>query len=468
MNRHLLALYHRLPGRGQSIAASLRGWYLRYRREGTGSELLIEETLERDRWSAAQWHAWRGERLAYVLQRAATRVPYYREHWEARRRRGDGASWEVLANWPILDKDTVRTNPRAFLDEDCNPRRMFHEQTSGTTGPPVDLWRTRASVAAFYAISAARTRRWDAIPDRARWAHLGGQLMVPLHRRRPPFWVWNAAMRQLYLSSFHLAHDLIPHHLDALVRYRVTYLSGYPSSLTALAQEVLRLGRQDLRMAAVYTNGEPLLPAQREMIAAAFQCPVRETYGMAEMVAAGSECAAGRLHQWPEFGHIEVMEDGELICTGLLNPDMPLIRYRVGDRGRPAPPPTPESCACGRGLPAMGAIDGRTTDLLLTKDGQKVFGLNPVFSGLPVRHLQVAQDRLDLVRVRVAPAPGFTDAMERTIVERLQEQMGDVHVIVDRVDEVPRTANGRLRTVVCNLSPAERAAALSGGAAVAS
>ena len=27
-------------------------------------------------------------------------------------------------------------------------------------------------------------------------------------------------------------------------------------------------------------------------------------------------------------------EFGELVCTSLLNSDMPLIRYRVGDRGR--------------------------------------------------------------------------------------------------------------------------------------
>lgn len=461
MNKRLLRLYHRLPARARSAAATLRGWYLKRWRYGAESEQLIEEALARDAWTAAQWATWREERIAYVLHRAATRVPYYRDLWGARRRRGDRASWEMLENWPILEKDEVRANPRAFVADDCDPRGMFHEQTSGTTGKPIDIWRTRTTVSTLHAIADARTGRWDGIPSDVRWARLGGQLVTPVRQRRPPFWVWNAAMRQLYLSSFHLAPDLIPHYLDALVRYKVVYLASYPSSAHALAQEIVRLGRSDLQMAAVYTNAEPLLPEQRATMEAAFQCPVRETYGMAESVAAASECSAGRLHQWPEFGHVELQEQGELVATGLLNPDMPLIRYRVGDRAR-APKGELGPCECGRGLPLMGRVEGRMNDVLFTPDGRPVFWLNPVFYGLPVRQSQIIQEHLDVLRIRVTPAPGFNHETERTIVDRLRERMGDVRVIVDRVIEVPRTANGKLRAIVCQLPASERAAALAG------
>lgn len=460
MNSRLLALYHRLPAPARSAVATLRGWYLNRWRYGAESEHLIQEALERDSWTAAQWNKWRDERIAYVLHRAATRVPYYREYWQERRRKGDHASWEVLDNWPILEKDEVRVNPRAFVADDCDVRRMFHEQTSGTTGKPIDIWRTRSTVATLHAIADARTCGWDGIQAGVRWARLGGQLVTRVRQRRPPFWVWNAAMRQLYLSSFHLAPDLIPHYLDALAKYRIVYLASYPSSAHALAQEVVRLGRTDLKMAAVYTNAEPVLPQQRATISAAFQCPVRETYGMAETVAAASECAAGRLHQWPEFGHAQILETGELVCTGLLNPDMPLIRYRVGDRARPALVEQ-DPCACGRGLPTMGRVEGRTNDLLLTSDGRPVFWLNPVFYGLPLRQSQIVQESIDLLRVRVSPAPGYGAATERTIIERLRERMGDIRVVVERVTEVPRTENGKLRAIVCNLSPDEREAALA-------
>jgi phenylacetate-CoA ligase len=462
MNSQLLALYHRLPGSARSAVATMRGWYLNRWRYGAATSQLTVEALERDRWTTAQWDTWRAERLGYILHRAATQVPFYRDQWQARRARGDRASWELLENWPLLEKDAVRANPRAFVADDCDLRRMCREQTSGTTGKSLEVWRSKPTVSTLYAIAEARTRAWDGIPDDARWARLGGQLVVPVRQRKPPFWVWNAAGKQLYLSSYHLAPDLIPHYLEALARYKIVYLAGYPSSLQALAHEVLRLGRRDLQMAGVYTNAEPVLPEQRELISAAFQCPVRETYGMTEAVAAASECAHGRLHQWPEIGYPEVLEDGELIGTGLLNPDMPLIRYRVGDPGRLPELPTPS--ACGRTLPAMGSIDGRTNDLLFTADGRRVFWLNPVFYGLSVRQSQIVQEQIDLLRVRVAPAVGSsTSALAQTIIDRLRERMGNVRVIVDQVDEVPRTANGKLRAVICELSAAERTAILERG-----
>src|ERR1700752_742958 len=277
MSSPLLKLYHRLPPPMPSAAASLRGWYLNRWRYGTESKALMEEAQERDRWTAAQWQRWRQARLAYLLHRGATKVPFYRDQGAARRRRGDQASWELLENWSILTKDMLRANPAAFVAQDCNVRKMMHGQTSGTTGTPIHIWQSRATLARLYAIADTRTRGWDGIPATARWARLGGQLVIPVGQRRPPFWVWNVAMRQLYMSSYHLAPDLIPHYLDALRRYRIVYLAGYSSSIHALAQQIVGLGRRDLAMQAVYTNAEPLDQEQRQTIAAAFQCPVRQT-----------------------------------------------------------------------------------------------------------------------------------------------------------------------------------------------
>jgi phenylacetate-CoA ligase len=440
----------------------MRGWYLHRSRYGKGSDELAAEAKERDQWTAAQWETWRRERLAYVLHRAATRVPFYRAHWQERRRRGDRASWEILENWPLLDKDAVRVDPHAFIADDCDPKKLFHDHTSGTTGTPVETWRSRLSLAMLYAITDTRTRGWENVPEGVRWARLGGQLVTPVRQRKPPFWVWNAAMRQLYLSSYHLAPDLIPHYLDALVRYRIVYLAGYPSSLFALAQEALRLGRRDLHMVAVHTNAEPLTPVQRETIGAAFQCPVRETYGMTESVAAGSECPSGRMHQWPELGHVEILPDGELVCTGLLNPDMPLIRYRVGDRGRP--PVDEGPCPCGRSLPYLGVVDGRRDDVLITPDGRLVGRLDPVFKGTSaIREAQIIQDQIDQVRVLIAPAPGFSKQDGDAIIENLLERMGDVKVTIELVDVLPRTSNGKVRAVICNVPAEERAALLDRG-----
>lgn len=453
-----LRLYHQAPAAFRSLAASLRGYYLRAWRYGAETERLVEQALERETWTPERWKTWQEERLAYVLHRAATQVPYYREQWAARRRNRDRASWEILANWDILEKEPLRQNPRAFVADDCDTRTMFHEHTSGTTGKSLDLWWSRETVRAWFALFEARCRRWHQVSRHDRWAILGGQLVAPVSQSKPPFWVWNAALNQLYLSSYHLSPQFIPAYLDALAKYRIRYMLGYTSSLYALAVEALRIGRTDLRMAVALTNAEPVFDYQRETIARAFQCSVRETYGMAEIVAAASECGHGRLHLWDEVGIVETRDGdapaqgttGDLICTGILNVDMPLIRYRIGDRG--ALPAQDGECECGRTLPQLERVEGRSDDVLYTIDGRRIGRLDPVFkTHLPVIEAQIIQESLRRVRVRYVPTDDFTSEAGESMITRLRERMGSVEVVLEVVNQIPREPNGKFRAVICNV-----------------
>ena len=463
MNDRLQQIYDLLPGSTRSVAASLRGLQLRTWRYGRETERLVAEALERENWSPERFKIWQQERLSLLLPRAAKSVPFYRELWSKRRSNGDKASWEYLENWPILEKEQLREHARAFIAEDCNASRMFNDHTSGTTGKSINLWSSKETVRSWYALFEARCRRWHGVSRQDHWANLGGQLIAPAKRREPPFWVWNAALNQLYMSSYHLAPDLVSSYIDALRRYRISYLLGYTSSLYELAQSVLQSGRS-VRMSVVITNAEPVFDYQRRVIEEAFECPVRASYGMAETVAAASECPGGKLHVWPEAGILEVLNQGqsvpdgisgELIATGLMNFDMPLIRYRVGDHVTQAAKNS--GCVCGRMLPQLASVDGRLDDVLYTFDGRRIGRLDPVFkSNLPIREAQIVQEALDRVRVNYVPASNYTSAAGRSIVERLRARMGNVSVILEEVNELPRGSNGKFRSVICKLSSEER------------
>lgn len=455
-------LYWRLPAPARSAVATLRGRQLRSWRYGAETDRLVQEALEREHWSPQKWSVWQEERLAFILHRAATQVPFYRDHWTKRRRSGDQASWQQLDNWPILQKQALRDNPRSFVADDCDIREMFHEHTSGTTGTSLNLWWSRRMVQEWYALFEARWRLWYGVSRRSRWAILGGQLVVAAQQQKPPFWVWNAGLNQLYMSAYHISAQTAPAYLEALERHRIEYLWGYSSSLHALAQAAAKRERAT-RLKVVITNAEPLFDYQKSSIAETFGCPVRETYGMAEAVAAASECEAGNLHLWPEAGLVEFCKagqivpqamQGELICTGLFNEDMPLIRYRVGDCGSLSSQP---SCACGRTLPLLAQVEGRADDVLWTRDGRSIGRLDPIFKDdLPVLEAQIIQETLEHIRVRYVPAPTYVPACGRTIIERLQDRMGEVRVTLEPVDEIPRGPNGKFRAVLCNLPPEQR------------
>jgi phenylacetate-CoA ligase len=455
-----LGLYHALPPGLRSLVASWHGYRLSALRYGPQTDLHTDEALERDGWDSARWKAWHDERLGRVLRRAAGSVPYYRQRWAERRRKGDSTSTDVIANWPVLRKEALRQSPKAFLADGSETRTMYSEHTSGTTGTPVHLWRSRDTIRAWYALCEARWRRWYGLTRHDRWANIGGQLVVPLSQRRPPFWVWNAPMHQLYMSSYHLAGDLAPFYLDALEKYQVKYILGYTSSLHSLALAAKEQKRK-LRLELVLTNAEPLYAHQREPISEAFQCPVRETYGMAEAVVAASECEAGKLHLWPDAGFTEVLDwdsdravptgtTGRIVATGLLDPDMPLVRYETGDSGVLDPDSGP--CACGRTLPRLLRVDGRNDDMLWTKDGRRVGRLDPVFkAGLHIKEAQIVQQSLSRIVVRLVPTTGYSEADERQVKAALIDRLGDVAVSFETVDAIPRETNGKFRAVVCQL-----------------
>lgn len=458
-------LYHTLPYPLRVVAASCRGYYLKWWRYGFESEELVRAALERESWSQEDWKKWQEERLAAILERAVTRVPYYREYWAGQKRSGKKAGWQEIETWPVLSKEILRQNPRAFVADDVKFSRLYCDRTSGTSGTPLLVYINRGTLHSFFALFEARLRRWHGIGRGERWAILGGQKVVPLDSRRPPYWVFNAGLRQLYLSTYHLSEESAVAYVDKLRRFAPTHMIVYPSSAAILASAMLERDMLPPRLKAIFSNAELLKPQQRHLISRAFRCPVINTYGMGEMVSAASECAEGRLHLWPEVGKMEILNDcddshvergkvGRFIFTSLLNKDMPLIRYEIGDRG--SVPLTEEECGCGKKLPLIHSIEGRNNDMVVTGDGRRIFWLNPVFYGLPVKEAQIIQETVDKIHIRYVPAPEFHPTVKDEIMKRLRQILGNVEVSLEALDRVPRGENGKFRAVVSHVSSVHR------------
>lgn len=447
----LATLYARLPYPAKVAAASARGLRLRAWRYGPGAEALVQAVLTRDGWDEDRWRGWQADRLATTLAHAAVQVPWYRR-WFAEH---PGLDPTVPGDWPVVAKAEVMADPSAFVAGD-GPRRPYVDRTSGTSGSPLVVRTARNDLRAFFALHEARTRRWHGVSGHDRWAILGGQVVTAADRDRPPFWVRNLALHQLYLSAPHVSAATVAAHVAELERFGPTHLVVYPSAAAFLARTGLDAGLTALGPQVVIANAEALTPAQRGDIEAFFGCPARETYGMAEMAAGASECEAGTLHLWPDCGVVEVLDDddqpvpdgeaGRLVATGLTNATTAFVRYDTGDRGRL--PVWGSSCPCGRDLPVLPAVEGRAQDLLVTPAGGRQFWVNPAFYGLPVREAQVVQDRVDRVRARVVPASGFGAAAEAMIIERLSQRLPGVAVTVEVVAAIERGTNGKFRPVV--------------------
>lgn len=467
-----LQLYYGLPLLRNTLA-SIRGLQLRHWRYGGESAALIQAAVEREHWTAAQWQHWQQAELHKFLLHARTQVPYYRDYWDQQTRAGRAANaWETLANWPILDKTIIRANFERLVADTRHTEKTSVDMTSGTSGQPVRLVNSRSAARRWYALCEARLRYWHGLGRADRWANFGGKVIVPVGQTKPPFWVWSSALNQLYLSPYHLSPQNLDYYLDAIRDHRVKYILGLSSALKILAQRLLETGREDVRLQVILTSSEQLTRSQRQTIAAGFRCPVRETYGTSEYAIGASECEHGSMHLWPDVGMYELWRDGQvveagtgdLLTTSFVNPVMPLIRYKLGDRVTlPAPGAV---CACGRTLPLLGSIDGRSGDVLIAADGREVSPANTetIFDiDVPFAETQICQKDIGCFEVRYVPNGPVSRDHLASLALRMKQRFGEVRIDFCEMAAIPRGPNGKFRAVVSEIPEARRLQAVREG-----
>ena len=197
---------------------------------------------------------------------------------------------------------------------------------------------------------------------------------------------WLLATR--LLPAFEMNEPTMGIYLDILERRPWRQIFGYPSAIYLLCLEARKQGR-DLRrlgVKAVFVTGEVLLPHQRELISETLACPVADGYGGRDSGFIAHECPQGGMHILADCTIVEVLdpdgqpvppgESGEITVTDLYSHEAPFIRYRTGDIGVVSS----RQCRCGRALPLLEKIEGRSNDLILAPDGRIINSLALIYA----------------------------------------------------------------------------------------
>jgi phenylacetate-CoA ligase len=144
-------------------------------------------------------------------------------------------------------------------------------------------------------------------------------------------------------------------------------------------------------------------------------------------------------------------EYGDIVVTSLFNYSMPLIRYNIGDIGTF----TNTKCDCGRGLPLIKRIEGRTDDFLTLPSGRKISPrVINVIEDIPgVSRYKTVQEAKDRIVVNIVKGRGFGPETINEIKKHIKAGcLGeDVKVDVKLVDELSTNRRGKLRAVVSNV-----------------
>lgn len=433
------------------------------------STVSVHQGLERSQWwPDHELQALQLRRLRALLKECGEHVPYYRKLF--RELSFDPAalrSVEDLRALPFLTKADIRAHTEDLKHDSAQGLARFN--TGGSSGEPLIFFIGNERVSHDVAAKWRATRWWGVDigdPEIVVWGspiELGAQDAVRKWRDK--------LMRTELLPAFNMNDATLDGFLQAIRKRRPRMLFGYPSALSHIARYAEKQGvaMNDLGIKVAFVTSERLYDDQRAAIARVFGCAVANGYGGRDAGFIAHECPSGSMHLTVEDVVVELVDaaggpvpagqPGEVVVTHLATRDFPFVRYRTGDvavidEGR---------CTCGRGLPRLREIQGRTTDFVVAADGTVMHGLALIYilRDLPgVERFKIVQHDLSRTEVFVQTAAGIPRTAELPrIIEGLKLRLGQaVQVDVVWVDAIPADKSGKFRYVVSHVLPADSVA----------
>lgn len=403
--------------------------------------LALQYQMDKSQWlTTEQVRQHQLRQAQQLLAHAVTTIPYYKNTFSAwpveAMQKMDWAEWQKL---PILDRKDVQENSQNLISsaipQDHLP--VGAGLTSGSTGRPISLLRTKVT-----------SQMWDAFTLRS---HLWYQRDMSKKRAAIRYFepgIADAPAGAMQHGWGTAANMFLPHgnvvalnistplrdQATWLLQHNPDYLISYPSNLAALADYCRKADIHFPNLKEISTMGELLSEEQRDICREVFGLEIVDTYSAEEIGYIALQCPSSlHYHVQSENVLLEVLngqglpcqpgEIGRVVLTTLHNFAKPLIRYEIGDYAEVG-----NACTCGRGLPVLTKIMGRTRNMFVRPDGQKFWPSVPRFTDemyaeLPaIRQTQYVQKASDWIELRVVVDVPYSHGLEAQITAHIQRQ----------------------------------------------
>ena len=317
----------------------------------------------------------RKRRLYDILSYCKKNVPYYKECLENINYMDDICI--PLSMLPVVNKQEYIENTNSFLSNEEYENDLVWEFTSGSTGQPLKICKSkRERVIQGWMLQA--TRRENGLD-------VGISVMIRFHNYVNEFNNGNTDIlkepvlvnNQIYFPTLYFNSENINKLCELLRPYEKAWFYGTPSQI----YKICNLLDRDFpisKITYIELFGEVLFKHHKEQIQSVFRCPIRNMYGCHEIWAIAYECACGNLHILENNVILEVLDkegnsvgydqEGEIVLTSLIQKSMPFIRYKIGDRGKIKR----SECLCGRTSDVLDLSAARIADDIVLKDGRKI------------------------------------------------------------------------------------------------
>lgn len=437
--------------------------------------------LHKAYWNAfTLWHARAEARLPYrplaeilAVQRRRVRaivthayqtVPYYREVIDkAGLHPRDFRTAEDLARLPILTGEQVARAPEQFLSRQYATSRRLKIHSSGTSGRAKSLYYDSAAL--FLALAHGHRQRIvlaQFVGRQFGYRELSAVRAEGVSQQIRNFYetyAWVPRKIDLARGILSATHTFAEN-IAQINAFRPEVIIGYGSYLGALFRWAWKQHSPIVCPRAVLYGAEGIPEADRLLIENEFGVPVLSTYQAVEALRLAFQCErrAG-FHLSLDAVAVRVVDEhgrtlgpggtGHIIISNLTNRATVFLNYQLGD----VVTLSPSACPCGRTLPTLAQIVGRSDDLLVLPEGQvahALFVLEDLRAVPGVVQVQVIQEDLHRFVLRVVCANDCEWERTRQDLDgALRKTLGN-HLLltIEQVDAIPCEPGGKIRAVI--------------------
>ena len=420
---------------------------------------LQQQLAQSEWWPPEQLARHQFRQLERLVTHAYDAIPFYRARLDAAGyQRGQTITREFWSRLPVLGRREVQEQGSAIT---CNTVPTAHGHllsgaTSGSTGTPLMLLKTELGQIFWHAITL-RQMLWYASDFNLMLATIRrdheNRAFAPNGRRLPD---WGAPAAAVFPTGpvALLDHRSTTHEqAEWLLRDEPDYLSIYPSVVLELARYFRDRGLRLQRLKRITTWGEALTPMVRAACREAFGVSITDMYSASETGYLALQCPLNEhYHVQSETVLLEVLDEtgqpcrpgqvGTVVATPLQNYAMPLLRYALGDLAKIG-----GACSCGRGLPVLTEILGRTRDTVMLPSGIRRYawlGLRRLGEMREIVQFQVIQRTLYDLEIKLVVREALGLEQEEKIRQTLRDSLGaHFSVVVTYRDAIARAPSGK-------------------------
>ncbi len=412
-------------------------------------------------WSPAVLREHQFAQIGLLMEHASRTAPFWREQLA---RAGYRAGMTITPQWfaalPVVKRREAQSAGDALFSGLVPPEHgaVHSKNTSGSTATPMQCRSTDVS-ALFWGASTLRDTLWHR-------RNLAGKLAgIRVGHERGTHSSWSPESYSAFQTGPAVSLDArteIDAQIDWLVAERPDYLLSHASNLRALAQRCIERGLHLDSLREVKSFSESLPADLRELVREAWGVKLVDIYTTNEVGYIALQCPDHEhYHVQAENVLVEVVDEsgaacppggiGRVLVTPLNNFAMPLIRYEIGDYAEAGAP-----CACGRGLPVLARIMGRSRNMLRLPGGGTHWPGVPMRALkdiAPLRQFRMIQHSLTGIELQLVSDRPLTGDEETALRNALHKRLGyPFEVRFVRMERIERGANYKFEDFVCQVT----------------